>query len=275
MMARITTILIFTAVFIMNMYGLKADDNYDSNTGRQSGDNLKITKHNYPNSVDYAREVFFNYHKDPENFDKSIYILAGLLTSEPDNVEAMIFLSRVWLTFGHYIDGNTPEKWERFRKGSEIAQQAIILSPSNADAYFYYVANEASLAKSKGMFGSIFLISKIKKGLNKTLELDPNHAEALAMKGAILYSIPGLMGGNIKESERLIREALVMEPHITSTKIFLAKNLYKQKNYDEAMQILSEVLNEKNPKVEADWYLNKRVAIKMIKRINNIKHKQS
>lgn len=272
-MDRVIAILIFTAVFFMNVYGLRADDNADSNNDKKLGD--KVTKHDFHYSLDYARNIFFNYHKDPKNFDKSIDILSELLTSEPHNVDAIVFLSRVWLTYGHYIDGNTPEKWERFRQGSQIAQQAIRLSPSHADAYFYYVANEASLAKSKGMFGSIFLISKIKKGLNKTLELDPNHAEALAMKGAILYSIPGLMGGDVKESERLIRESLIMEPHITSTKIFLAKNLYKQKHYDEAKQVLSEVLNERNPKVKADWYLNRRVAINMIKRINNIKQKQS
>ena len=275
-MIRISIILLSFILFLSYINkSVAADDIKSTSQNQLNIEDGNVAKHDFVYSLNNAREVFFNYHKDPVNFENSIDILDGVLSNEPDNVDAMIFLSRVWLTFGHYIEDNTTEKWERFRNGSKIAQQAIKLSAYNADAYFYYVANEASLAKSKGAFGSIFLISKIKKGLNKTLELNPNHAEAIAMKGAILYTIPALMGGDIKESERLIREALVMEPHITSTKIFLAKNLYKQKHYEEAKRVLSEILNEENPKVEADWYLNKRVAIKMIKNINDIEHKQS
>ncbi|NIS10104.1 MAG: hypothetical protein GWO07_15435, partial [Candidatus Dadabacteria bacterium] len=74
--------------------------------------------------------------------------------------------------------------WSRFEKGAEIGKKAIKADPSNPNAYFYYAANEASLAKSKGVFGSIFLVKRLKKNINKALELDPEHTEAIAMKGA-------------------------------------------------------------------------------------------
>ena len=118
----------------------------------------------------------------------------------------------------------------------------------------------------------IFLL--IKKGINKVLELNPNHTEGIAMKGAVLNSIPGIMGGDVKEAEILIRKSLLLDPHLTSTKIFLAKNLFKQKHYEQAKAVLYEVLAERKPTVLADWHLNKRSALKWIRIINEKQQSQ-
>ena len=222
-----------------------------------------------------AQTIFFEYYKNPENFQKSIDIVNGILLEDPKNCDALIFLSRIWLTYGHYLrDNNSQVKWDRFKKGSEVAQKAIKVDPSNPDTYFYYVANEASLAKFKGILGSFFLVKRIKKNVNKVLELDPNHTEGIAMKGAVLNSIPGIMGGDVKEAEKLIRKSLLLDPHLTSTKIFLAKNLFKQKQYEQAKTVLYEVLAETNPTVLADWHLNKRSALKWIRIINEKQQNQ-
>lgn len=220
-------------------------------------------------SIENARHVFLEYYNNEQNFQKAIDILNTIIEDNPKNADALILLSRIWLTYGHYIQGDkSEEKWDRFAKGSDIAQKAIKADSSNPDAYFYYVANEASLAKSKGIFGSFFLVKKLKKNVNKVLELNPNHIEGIALKGAILNSIPGIMGGDVKEAESLLRKALSMDPHLTSTKIFLAKNLYKQEQYGTAKLLFNEVLNEKAPTVLADWYLNKRSALKWLKIID-------
>jgi len=222
-----------------------------------------------------ARAVFFDYYKNPDNFEKAIDIVNGILLENPNNPDALILLSRMWLTYGHYLRDNTSEiKWDRFKKGSKIAKKAIESAPSDPNAYFYYVANEASLAKCKGIIGSYFLVKRIKKGINKVLELDPNHTEGIAMKGAVLNSIPGIMGGDVKEAEILIRKSLLLDPHLTSTKIFLAKNLFKQKQYEQAKTVLYEVLAERNPTVLADWHLNKRSALKWIRIINEKQQSQ-
>jgi len=261
-------ILILIFSFILSQHIAISNDIADEKA-------LSNEHYDIESKLEYAKKVFYEYHRDPKNFERAISLTNSILASDPDNIEALIFLSRIWLTYGHYLDGKSPEKWRRFEKGSEIAKKAIELNHSNPDSYFYYVANEASLAKSKGMFGSLLLISKLKGGLEKVLELDPNYTEAIAMKGAILSSIPGILGGNVKESEILIRKALLLDPKLTSTKIFLAKNLYKQKLYTEARSFLIEILDETNPRVEADWYLNRRVAIRMIQKIEKILHKES
>jgi tetratricopeptide (TPR) repeat protein len=226
-------------------------------------------------SLHEAEKIFFEYHKNPDNFQKSMDIINDILSDDPQNCDALVLLSRIWLTYGHYIrDNSSPEKWDRFKKGSEVAQKAIKLEPSNPDAYFYYVANESSLAKSKGIFGSVFLVKRIKKGIDKVLELDPNHTECIALKGAVLNSIPGILGGDVKKAEKLIRKALLLDPHLTSTKIFLAKNLFKQKQYEQAKTVLYEILRESNPTVPADWHLNKRSALKWLRIIQEKQQSQ-
>ena len=73
-----------------------------------------------------AQTVFFEYYKNPENFQKSIDIINNILLEDPNNCDALIFLSRIWLTYGHYLrDNSSPVKWDRFKNGSEIAQKAI------------------------------------------------------------------------------------------------------------------------------------------------------
>lgn len=252
--------IIFTALIILSAPFTYASDTENEKTSIQQ---VKI------NTLQHAQNIFFEYHNDESSFSKAMDILNEELAINPNNCDALVLLSRIWLTYGHYIqDNSSEEKWNRFKTGSEIAKKAIKADSSNPDAYFYYVANEASLAKSKGVFGSFFLVKKIKKNIAKTLELNPNHTETIAMKGALLNSIPGIMGGDVKEAEKLIRQALVLDPHLTSTKIFLAKNLFKQEQYEEAKAVLNEVLEETNPTVLADWHLNKRSALMWLKKIN-------
>ncbi|NIT14297.1 MAG: tetratricopeptide repeat protein, partial [Candidatus Dadabacteria bacterium] len=247
-------------------------ENHESNNATQTVKESQNTAEQKPfdTKMQEAKEIFYDYHNNTDNFQKSIDILNSIISEHPNDPEAYIFLSRVWLTYGHLIrESGTPEKWERFKKGSEIAQKAIKLDPSDPNAYFNYVANEASLAKSKGVFGSVFLVKRLKKGINKVLELDPEHVEGIALKGAILNSIPGLLGGDVKEAESLLRKALALDPHLTSTKIFLAKNLYKQEQYNDAKTLFNEVLQEENPTIRCDWHLNRRTAIKWLRIIDN------
>lgn len=236
---------------------------------------VKTQQSPHQNSLLDAKSIFYSYHTDTDNFQKSIDMVDEILANDPENSDALVLLSRIWLTYGHFIrDNSSEEKWNRFKKGSEIAQKAIKLTPQNPNAYFYYVANEASLAKSKGIFGSVFLVKRLKKGVNKVLELNPNHIEGIALKGAILNSIPGILGGNVKEAESLLRKALELDPHLTSTKIFLAKNMYKQELYNEAKTLFNEVLQEKSPTLRCDWYLNRRTAIKWLRIIDKKQQSQ-
>lgn len=51
--------------------------------------------------LEIAKDIFLTYHKDTTNLDRSIEILQNVLENDPQNLGAMLLLSRAWLTYGY------------------------------------------------------------------------------------------------------------------------------------------------------------------------------
>jgi len=60
------------------------------------------------------------------------------------------------------------------------------------------------------------------------LELAPDFPDALLGKGALLSSLPRLLGGDPAEGERLVRRALQIDPDYVGARLFLAESLQKR-----------------------------------------------
>ena len=146
----------------------------------------------------------------------------------------------------------------------DIAEKAVEVSPRSPDSHFYYAANMAAMGKEQGVLKSLFRLRELRKELNIILALDPEHAKGLALNGILYYTLPGFLGGDLQISEIYLRRAIRLEPNETVFKIYLAKNLSKQERYDEAREVLREIIEEKNPKVYADWHFKKEKAKRMI-----------
>jgi len=218
-------------------------------------------------TLEDAREVLSTYHKDRMNIDRSMEITNKILEKDPDNVEALIFLSRVWLTYGYVRERSKEGKIRSFETGKDIAERTIEIAPENPDAHFFYVANLALVGEVKGLFNSLFMLPEVRRKLDQILELDPNHVYGLAMNGALYYYLPGILGGDMDISEIYIRRALSLNPHMSSATLYLAMNLRKQKRYDEAIEVLLGLLREKEPSFYPDWYLNRKYAIVLMSQI--------
>ncbi len=211
-------------------------------------------------SLEKARAVFLNYHKDSLNLDRSMEILEKILDNNPKDVEALIFLSRIWLTYGYAKAPNREERIKAYKNGGEIAKRAVELEPKNPDAHFFYVANLASLGNTQGIIKSLFMLPRVRREIDTVLELDPDHAYGLAIQGTLFTYLPGILGGDLKLGESYLRMSVRQDPRTSSTKIYLGRNLMKQKRYDDAIEVFKEIIDEKNPKLYADWYLNRRWA---------------
>ena len=214
-------------------------------------------------TIDDAREILSKYHTNRLNIDRSLEITKGIVDKDPNNVEALIFLSRVWLTYGYVRERTKEGRISSFENGKEIAELAIELAPKNPDAHFFYVANLALVGENKGVFNSLFMLPEIRRTLDKILELDPNHCYGLGMQGALYYYLPGILGGDMQISEIYLRRALFSDPHLSSAKLYLAMNLRKQERYDEALQVIEELINDKEPNFYPDWYLNRNFALRL------------
>ncbi|HET7290432.1 MAG TPA: hypothetical protein VFJ67_08355, partial [Thermodesulfobacteriota bacterium] len=116
-------------------------------------------------TLDDAWKFFGGYNQNYKRIDETVAMTEEILKRDPDNVPALIFLSRVWLTYG-YVKARTREDLIRvFENGKEAAKKAIEIDPRNADAHFFYVANLASLGDTKGLFNSLFMLPEVRREL--------------------------------------------------------------------------------------------------------------
>ncbi|MGH7849754.1 MAG: tetratricopeptide repeat protein [Thermodesulfobacteriota bacterium] len=218
-------------------------------------------------TLENAREIFGVYNEDPGKIDEAIALTEGLLKRDPGNVTALVFLSRVWLTYG-YVKARSKEELIRvFENGKNAAEKAIGIEPGNADAHFFYVANLASLGDTKGLFNSLFMLPEVRRELETVLELDPNHVNGLAMTGALYLYLPSMLGGDLHISEVYLKRSVSLDPHVSSAGLYLAANLKRQKKYDEALEVLNGILNDRNPSFYPDWVENRKYAYMMIRGI--------
>jgi tetratricopeptide (TPR) repeat protein len=233
-------------------------------TPESNGKLVSETKEEIAIKLKMAKRIYLDYYKDSMSLDRSIEILKGILDKDPKNIEALILLSRVWLTYGYIKAPNNKEKLRVFKNGIKAAKKAVELAPDNPDAHFFYVANLGAWGEARGVLKSLSLLPEIKRELSLILKLDPDHVYALGMNGLLYYTIPDFMGGDLRISEIYLRRAIRLDPHLTVLKIHLAKTLIKQKRYNEAKEMLEEVIEEKSPTIYADWYFNKKMAKSMI-----------
>jgi tetratricopeptide (TPR) repeat protein len=218
-------------------------------------------------ALENAWKVFSTYHEDTANIDETVSLTEEILKRDPSNVPALVFLSRVWLTYG-YVKARTKDELIRvFENGKDAAEKAIEIEPGNADAHFFYVANLASLGDTKGLFNSLFMLPEVRRELETVLEIDPNHVNGLAMTGALYLYLPSMLGGDLHISEVYLKRSISLDPHVSSAGLYLALNLKKQKKYGEALDVLRGILDDRNPSFYPDWFENRKYAYMMMRQI--------
>lgn len=119
------------------------------------------------------------------------------------------------------------EKRRAFQRGVELARQAIALDDNNADAHFAMFANRGRLMELDGLVVNPFTLVEATRELDRTLEIDPNHTDALAAKGGIYRQLPWVLGGSKqKASEYLARSVELDYENACGARIELAE-LYR------------------------------------------------
>jgi tetratricopeptide (TPR) repeat protein len=121
-----------------------------------------------------------------------------------------------------------------YARGIALAQQAIALDPTLADAYFAAFLNIGRKSERSGAGSQMANLSELKRLLDRTLELDPSHAHAWEAKGEMLLRLPRLMGGSTSEGERALRRSAELAPQWAKPQLRLAELDWKNGRADEA-----------------------------------------
>jgi hypothetical protein len=109
-------------------------------------------------------------------------------------------------------------------RGLALADAAVALDPRSVPAHMAVVCN---LGKATGLgglgLGAFRAVHRLRREIDTTLALAPDHPEALAAKGALLLRLPRILGGDPEEAELWLRRALAADPANTTARAYLAE----------------------------------------------------
>lgn len=124
---------------------------------------------------------------------------------------------------------------EFYEIASQQARAALERDPRSADAHFVYFAAKGRILLADGLTRNLVELRRLdREHLDRALELNPRHAEALAAKGGVLIDLPRLLGGDLEEGLELLRRANALNPGGIGTRVSLAKALARRGDTDQA-----------------------------------------
>jgi tetratricopeptide (TPR) repeat protein len=135
------------------------------------------------------------------------------------------------------------QRKEHFERGRALGEQAIALDDRDAEAHFALFCNLGELMRLDGeSMTSVLGFRRMMAELDRTLELDPEHTDALAAKGTFLIRLPRVLGGDAVKGEAMLREVVRMDPTAVSSRLTLAKTCEARGDLDEAVAFATRAL---------------------------------
>lgn len=134
-------------------------------------------------------------------------------------------------------------KRQAYEEGLQLAEQALALDEANADAHFARFANKGRLLLLDGASPNPLNLLRINRDLNRALELNPNHPDALAAKGGLYRQLPRLLGGDASKAEYYLRRAIEVEPeHAVGARVELAQLYFEQGKRQRSVELLERAI---------------------------------
>ena len=131
-----------------------------------------------------------------------------------------------------------------FERGVALAERAVALDDSWADGHFALFCNLGERMRLDGEFlASLFGLNRVLTELDRTLELNPDHLEALSCKGTFLVRLPRLFGGDQDRGEHLLRQVIQRAPDSTvNARLVLARSYADRGSHEQAVALAREAL---------------------------------
>jgi tetratricopeptide (TPR) repeat protein len=202
--------------------------------------------------VETARALIARYHEDQANIDRARELLTAALAKDRQ-VDTMIYLSYVDFLWGDLRAKNSDEKLAAYDQGREIGQRAVELAPKNPDAHVWFAINTARYGQTRGIMRSLFLLPTVQREIETTLTLDPKNTRAHSLAGNVYMTLPRIAGGDMARAEEHFKKGLAIDPHLTVLRVDLARLYVATGRYQDARQELTRVLEERAPRIVADW----------------------
>ena len=201
-----------------------------------------------------AEELYETHHLAPDRFEQALELYEKAIALRPNDYVLLWELSKRYQIYGQTLGTDQKkQKVKHWKKGVAYGHRAIKANPEGKEGHFYYMANIGAIAQVKGTLQSMWKLRKIKREMDRTLEIDPNYPPALLARAQFLMEMPGAFGGDKQEAMRLCKRVIRLDPDHLPTYIAMARLLAAEGRYDEAVENLNKVLLCEQPRQEANY----------------------
>ena len=130
-----------------------------------------------------------------------------------------------------------------FQQGQILGERAVAADEGNADTHFALFCNLGELLRIDGeSFTSLFGLRRMMNELDRALEINPAHIDALSAKGTLLVKLPSLLGGDAEKGEALLEHVVSRAPKAVNARLSLAKVWCEHGRHQEAMTLATDAL---------------------------------
>ena len=131
-----------------------------------------------------------------------------------------------------------------FAKLAAEADTLVRSNPQDAELHIWRGIILSTYAGAKGGLGALELVKQSKASLEQAVALDPKALEgsAYTSMGALYYQVPGwpIGFGDDEQAEKLLKQALQLNPNGIDPNYFYGDFLFRQKRYSEAKLALEK-----------------------------------
>lgn len=171
---------------------------------------------------------------DEGRFADAVTAYEAVLAGNPTNARALYQLARAAV----YLAGELPdddaaarEAW--FARAADAAERAAELAPDDPDAHFEVARALGRLAQYRGVLQSLNLAARVSRALDRTLELEPEHAAAWHARALFHRDVPWIAGGRSGQVIPSFERAIAAEPDVIAHRVELAR-VYLDRDDPEA-----------------------------------------
>ena len=118
------------------------------------------------------------------------------------------------------------EREQRLQEGIGLAEQAVTLDDADAAAHFALFCTLGKRLRDASLGAAMLMdVRRIRHEIDRAIELAPFDPELWAAKGAMLLTLPGFLGGDRTEAQRLLVRAFVADPDNRAARVYLEEAL--------------------------------------------------
>jgi tetratricopeptide (TPR) repeat protein len=146
-----------------------------------------------------------------------------------------------------------PARLAHFQRSQALAERAVAADDQFADAHFALFCSLGEQMRIDGEgLSAIAGFRRMMAALDRTLELNPEHLDALSSKATFLVRLPPFLGGDTARGERMLRHVIRRDPKAVNARITLAKVYAGQGDRERALALAAEAVQLARSERRAD-----------------------